>query len=247
MAETRKRTTTTTTKTKAKAEKIEKTDNFEKAEIVPDENVEEKKYTAEDISKVMQMPETQDLIQSMIAKALEEQKKQFVTAVPAHEENVALLYMGTVAADSVVHLNDDLGDIAGRAGTRYIPKRDFLQHLTPSVTKRLKDRRLIVLSGLTDEERERYGVKYEDGELLSPTIYQKLIGMNDDKIAEIFEKACRKHKEIITTIMIDAYQAGDRRVTQSLVQRLNNISKSTDPNGMFRAILKDMARELSDV
>ena len=93
----------------------------------------------------------------------------------------------------------------------------------------------------------KYGVKYEDGELLSPDIYQKLIGMSDDKIAEIFEKACRKHKEIITTIIIDAYQANDRRVTQSLVERLNEISKATDPNGMFRAILKDMARSLSDL
>ena len=231
MAETKKRTTAAA---KTKAVKAE-----------PKEQKEEKKYTAEDISAVMNTPEAQAIIQAMLAKALEEQKNTIVVA-PVQDENVSLLYMGNVASDSVVHLNDTLGDIQGRAGMRYIPKRTFLENLTPSVTKRLKNRRLIVLDGFTDEERERYGVKYTDGELLSPDIYQKLIGMSDDKIAEIFEKACAKHKEIITTMLIDAYQANDRRVTQSLVERLNEISKATDPNGMFRAILKDMARGLSD-
>ena len=239
MAEAKKKTTAA----KPKTAKVEKT--TEKP-VVKEEAKEEKKYTAEDISAVMNTPEAQAMIQALLSKALEEQKKTIVVAA-APDENVSLLYMGNVAADSTVHLNDDLGDIQGRAGMRYIPKHQFLQHITPSVAKRLKNRRLIVLNGLTDEERERYGVKYEDGELLSPDIYQKLIGMSDDKIAEIFEKACRKHKEIITTIIIDAYQANDRRVTQSLVERLNEISKSTDPNGMFRAILKDMARGLSDL
>ena len=231
MAETKKKSTTTRTKTAKPAVSAEKKG--------------EKKYTSEDISNVMQTPEAQSIIQAIVAKALEEQKKQIVS-VPVQEENVSLLYMGAVASDSVVHLNDALGDIQGRAGTRYIPKREFLQNLTASITKRLKDRRLIVISGFTDEERERYGCKYEENELLSPTIYQKLLGMSDDKIAEIFEHACRKHKEIITTLLIDAYQAHDRRITQSLIERLNEISKATDPNGMFRAILKDMARDLSN-
>ena len=215
-----------------------------KAEEKP---AEKKTFTDDEIAAVLQTEKAQDFMQAMIKKALEEQKaQQTVIAAPVAEEMVSLLYMGNVAEGSMVHLNDTLGEIQGRGGLLYIPKRVFLQNLTQPVQRRLKNRRLIVTDGLTDEERERYGVKYEDGELLSQDIYKKLFSYDDDKICEIFDHACRKHKEIIVTLFIDAYQAGHKHVTQSLVERLNEISKKTDPNGMFRAILKDMARVLAD-
>lgn len=239
--------TTTKKKNTAVAEEVKA--DAAKVKISEEKPAEEvkKAYSAEEIAKVIQTDEAQSIIQAIVAKALaDQQKTQTIITVPAKDETVYLLYMGVVAEGSTVFLGDKLGEIQGRGGTRDIPKREFMQNITPAVLKRLKDRRLIVLDGFTDDERERYGVKYTDGELLSPTIYQKLFTYSEDKICEIFYKACKKHKEIIVTLMIDAYMAGNKKVTQSLVERLNTISKETDPEGMFKAILKDMAMNLSN-
>lgn len=256
MAEQKKTTTRKSTAKKSKEitpDVIEevKTPEEETPVEVKTEEKKKKTYTAEDIENVLQSEEAQNAIQAMIAKALAQAQAaqqtipQNVVAIPVKEETVSLLYMGVVAPGSTVHLNDRLGDIQGRAGTRDIPKSEFLQNLTPPVLKRLKDRRLIVLDGLTKDERERYGIEYTEGELLSPQVYHKIFTWDDDKIVEVFTKACKKHKEVITTLVIDAYIAHNKRVTQSLVERLNDASKEADPAGMFTAILKDMARDLA--
>lgn len=242
MAEEVKKTTKKTTSTPKSKEKKATTEEKVKA-------AEEKKtYTAEEIESVLNSPEAQTTLQAMVAKMLAQAQTaqtNNVVAVPIKEETVSLLYMGVVAEGSTVHLNDVLGDIQGRAGTRDIPKREFMQNLTPEVLKRLKDRRLIVLDGLSDDERERYGIQYEEGELLSANVYHKLFSWSDDKIVEVFQKACKKHKDVIATLFIDAYQAHNKHVTQKLVERLNEVSKEADPAGMFTAILKDMARDLA--
>lgn len=201
----------------------------------------------EAVEKMYSESEVQRLIAEQVAKQLANLQTQPIVIKDNSEDYVTLLYMGAVAEGSSVFLGDKLGEIQGRGGTRDIPKKEFLQNITPNVLKRLNDRRLIVISGLTDDERERYNLNYKDGELLSADVYYKLLEMDADKIAKVFDKACFRHKQIIATIFIDAYMAHDNRVNQPLVQRLNEISKKTDKDGMFSAILKDMARALADI
>lgn len=217
------------------AEEIKKTNNTKPA------GESRKTYTEAELHEIVNKA-----VAEAVKAAMQNVQPQTVYVKDKADEYVTLLYMGVVAEGSTVHLNDRLGDIQGRGGTRDIPKKEFLQNLTPGVLDRLKDRRLIVLSGLTDDERERYGLKYEDGELLSPDIYYKLLSLPEDTICKIFKLACPEHKSIIATLYIDAYMAHDNRVNQPLIQRLNNISKETDKDGMFKAILKDMARVLAD-
>lgn len=217
------------------AEEIKKTNNTKPA------GESRKTYTEAELHEIVNKA-----VAEAVKAAMQNVQPQTVYVKDKADEYVTLLYMGVVAEGSTVHLNDRLGDIQGRGGTRDIPKKEFLQNLTPGVLDRLKDRRLIVLSGLTDDERERYGLKYEDGELLSPDIYYKLLSLPEDTICKIFKLACPEHKAIIATLYIDAYMAHDNRVNQPLIQRLNNISKEADKDGMFKAILKDMARVLAD-
>ena len=237
MANTKKTTTATKTTTKRTAEP--------KEPKPVEENIKEKEPSAEEIAAVMKTEAAQAMIAKMIAEAIAKQPQQNFVAVPVQEEMVTLTYMGVVPEGTTVSLGK-LGDMQGRGGTRDIPKKEFFQNLTDPILRRLKDRRLVVLDGLTDEERERYGVKYTDGELLGANIYQKLFALSDDEICEVFDRACYRHKEIITTMFIDAYQNNDPRVTQSLVERLNVLSKKADPDGMFKGILKDMAANLSE-
>ena len=105
---------------------------------------------------------------------------------------------------------------------------------------------MIVVDGLSDDERERYGVKYTDNELASVDIYYKLLSYDEDKIINIFKNVCDSHKTIIASLFKTAYMAHDNRINQPLIERLNKASKAVDANGMFSDILKDMARGLSE-
>lgn len=206
----------------------------------------EKKFSTADIQAVLQTPEAQALMQSMVAQMLAAQQPTVVQVAAQKEEMVTLLYMGAVAEGSRVNLGEKLGEIMGRGGTRSISKTVFFENMTPNVINRLKDRRLIVLDGLTDEERERYGVNYKDGELVSKDIYYKLLDLDENTVVSIFKKACFRHKQLIASLYGDAYNAGDNRINQPLIEKLQNASKAIDKAGMFTAILKDMAKALGD-
>ena len=220
-----------------------------KAAAAPAETAEKKTEKVERTEKTYNASEVEKMIAEAVDKAVADAvagiAKQQAAYRPA-DETVTLLYMGCVAEGSTVPLNEKLGQIQGRGGTRDINKREFLQNLTPNILRRLKDRRLIILDGMTDEERERYGVKYTDGELLGADIYHTLLDMPEEKILAIFDKACYRHKQLIATLFIDAYMARDNRINQYLVQKLNEVSKKTDPEGMFKSILKDMAKGLAE-
>lgn len=210
-------------------------------EITP-ENPTAPQFTQEMISAMMQTPEAQAMMQAMVAEMLAKQPPVIVSA--AKEETVTLLYMGNVAEGSIVELWQGF-EIQGRGGTRDVPKKEFLQKLNHRILNRIKDRRLVIIDGFTDDERERYGVNYADGELCSSDVYYKLLGYPEAKIIDIFKKACFRHKQIIASMFATAYNSHDNRVAQTLVEKLNEISKETEPKGMFSPILKDMARALS--
>lgn len=216
-----------------------------KAKVSDVKTTSKKQYSSEEIANVLNTPEAQATMQKMIAEMLAKQPQPVMQVNYQKEEMVTLLYMGAVAEGSMVTLWEGF-EIQGRGGTRDIPKKEFLQHLSQGVIKRLKDRRLIVVDGLSDDERERYGVKYSDNELASVDIYYKLLSYDEDKIISIFKNVCDSHKTIIASLFKTAYMTHDNRINQPFIERINKASKSVDPKGMFSDILRDMARELSD-
>lgn len=190
-------------------------------------------------------------------KRLAEQQKEFEERLAAQtraymassgSDQVTLLYMGLSMRGASVDLGSkELGTIEGNGGIKFVPKHIFLQNLNETVMKRLRDRRLIVLDGMTDEERERYGISYKDGEILPRDIFNgNLLSMKEEEILRIFKLACKRHKSIVASLIIEAYQNGDNRINQELVEKLNAESKSVDKNGMFTSILKDMGRQMGE-
>lgn len=205
-----------------------------------------KKFSEEEVNEMLAQATEQAAQKAVEAYIASHPVTSVVQVTAQKEEMVTLLYMGAVASGSTVHLGDKLGDIMGRGGTRTISKAVFFENMTPNVLNRLKDRRLIVVDGLTDEERERYGVNYSEGELVSKDIYYKLLDLEADTVVAIFKKACFRHKQLIASLYADAYNAHDNRVNQSLIEKLQKASKAVDGDGMFTAILKDMAKSLGD-
>lgn len=180
-----------------------------------------------------------NMISQAVAKALSQQQQTIVQV--AKEEYVTILYIGAIATGTVVAL-PKWGQITYAGGMLDIPKKDFLQGIGIQVNNELlRKRSLIVLNGLTDEERRRFGVEYKEGECLTTEAFFSLLDFNQDKIVEIFTKLCETHKRTVAKIFMSAYfEKHDNRINRETIRELNKISKVVEQEGLFTPIIEDM-------
>lgn len=174
-------------------------------------------------------------------EAMKQNGGKVVMAKP--EENVELTYIAAVSPNNVLSLGE-YGTLNGVGGYIEVPRKEFGgKFLTPEVRGLLNARRLIVLNGLNEDERKRYGVDYKDGELLDMQMFDRLLDMPLDRLKEIFTKLCPEHRQVVATRFISAYQKGDNRISREKVEPLNDLSKvpgKAEDKGMFYPILAGM-------
>lgn len=116
------------------------------------------------------------------------------------------------------------------------------EFMTPLTMKLIDNRKFIVLSGLSAEQRQQYNCFYKEGEVVRDEgMFDHLLDCDVDSAAEIFELLCPEHQQLVATRFITAYfERHDNRVTRDKVERLNKISKKTDPEGLFTPIVKEI-------
>ncbi len=126
----------------------------------PEETAEEK---AEDTVQEEQIKLTKSELNALIAEAVAAAVKDAkpVLQVAPTEDPVVLLFLGGIMPGSTVALGE-LGSIYRDGGTLTVSKENFFSKLGGTAEYLLRMRQLIVVSGLNDEERERYGVLYKD-------------------------------------------------------------------------------------
>ena len=205
---------------------------------------------AGEINETTKRPATkkysEDEVKAMIAEALEQFKAsqpQTVVQV-AKDEYVTVLFIGAIASGTTVSM-PKWGQINYAGGMLDIPKKEFLQGIGVQVNNALlRERQIIVLSGLTDEERRRFGVDYKEGEYLTDKALYELVGYDTEKVCDIFTKLCDEHKRIVAKVYLTAYfEKQDKRVHRDTVKALNSLSKSVDKDGLFTPIIEDMGRK----
>lgn len=91
---------------------------------------------------------------------------------------------------------------------------------TPTVRKLLADRFLIVLDGLTDDERAQYGVNYKEGEIIDYREFDALLD-NEAELAKRFGKLCQTHKEMVAVRLCERYEAGKLKISRAVIEKLN--------------------------
>lgn len=180
---------------------------------------------------------------------LEQKSQPQVIQISGDEEQVHFLWQAEVANDNVVTFGDRgmYGSIVGKTGSFYVPKRDLSRMLDERTRYFLDKRWLLVISGLTQEEREALGVDYTSGEVLDKGYFDKLVELGDE-IFSLYPALCPSHRRIVAQRYWDAYQKGDGAVTRERVSRLNELSRvAGSEKGEFIRILEDMnAREVSE-
>lgn len=193
--------------------------------------------------------ELEAAIAQAVAKALAEQAKSFSaqgkqepTILHVKEdERVTLLYIGAIAKGTTVTM-PEWGVINLAGGTLSIPKEKFFQGLGNAVNSNLlHERAIIVIDGLTQDEREQFGIPSTNDELTQKEFLQ-LLDFPSNKLVEIFNKVCDEHKKVIAAVISDAYfSEKDHRINFETIKKLNNASKKILKDGLFIDILEDMA------
>ena len=213
---------------------------------------------AGEINETTKRPATkkysEDEVKAMIAEASRKAALEAVEAYKASQpqtvvqvakdEYVTVLFIGAIASGTTVSM-PRWGQINYAGGMLDIPKKEFLQGIGVQVNNALlRERQIIVLSGLTDEERRRFGVDYKEGEYLTDKALYELVGYDTEKVCDIFTKLCDEHKRIVAKVYLTAYfEKQDKRVHRDTVKALNSLSKSVDKDGLFTPIIEDMGRK----
>ena len=159
-----------------------------------------------------------------------------------------LLWQAEVADDNVVAFGEGgrYGVVKGKRGEFYMPKTDFSTIMDERVRFFLDNRWLIVLDGLTDEEREAYGVDYKDGEYLDKKAFAKLIEIGAD-ILNIYPHLCDGNKRMVSQRYADAFNNG-QYIDRAVVEKLNEMSKTkANPRGDFVQIVEALNKQVEGI
>lgn len=202
----------------------------EEVELKAEEKPVKREYTEAEI---------QAIVAAAVKNALAEQKK-----ADDPDGMVTLLFLGGIAPGTTVTL-DGMGRIPRDGNTLTVTKRDFFQNLGAQTDLLLRKRKLIVTDGLTNEERERYGVLYKDNELLSATVYQKLPDYDTEKLSGVYEKLCPEHRELVRRVLHTGAMDGDWRVSADKLKAIIRIDRAGGLKGTpLEEDLKRLAGEL---
>lgn len=157
------------------------------------------------------------------------------------EPMVKLLYLDSAIENNEIPIGG--GRVISGSGRRFSVKLSDFEgtFLTPLVMKLLKKRKFIVLDGLTQEQREQYGVDYRKGEvLLNESLFEWFFTAPVAEVKAVFKDLCFEHREMVSARFLEAFEQGDNRLTRDRIEALNEVSKKdyADGKGAFTPILE---------
>jgi hypothetical protein len=178
---------------------------------------------------------SEEQVQAMIAKAVADAMKSAVVeekpqaaSVPATTDVVTMRFADEVNDNNEIYLGKDgkYGHIIGKRWTGQVPKMAFIGDFrTPLIQTLLKNRNLIVIDGLTDEERRLYGVMYSDGEFIDEKLYDRMLRMDEESLVALYKGLCPEWRRMLAVRFAEAYDTKKLRVTRDALLALNKISR----------------------
>lgn len=224
-----------------------------RTEETPSENVSNVSETpSENVTKPAPDPVVEalkaqnELLQRQI-DAMQEQllalQRPQVIQVAADTERVYFLWQAEVADYNLVTFGPGgmYGSITGKTGTFSVPKNEMSRILDDRTRRFLEKRWLIVVDGLSDDERESLDVAYKDGEILDRKVFARMVDLPKDEISEVYRKLCKSHKEMVGIRFYEAWLNRNENVTREKVIALRNITRDEGLDiKAFQQILQEM-------
>lgn len=200
----------------------------------------EKTYTEGEVAELVRKA-AEDAVKKAMASVPQQSTTPNIIQYVGDTEKVQFLWQAEVADDNVVLFGDGgmYGQVVGKSGTFFVPKSELSRVLTDVNRVYLKRRWLIVVSGLTDEEREALGVNYREGEILDKRAFAKMVELGDELLG-IYPRLCEGHKRMVAQRYMEAYTNNSPYVTRERVMKLNAMSREGGGKGDFAPILEKM-------
>lgn len=228
MAETKKKSTS--------AKTVEKEIASSAPEKAKAEQTKEKTYTEAEMEAILEKA-----VAAALEKAKAEQTPQ-VVQVATDVEKVQFLFQAEVSDENIYEIGPQgmYGRIVGKTGSFTVPKSDLSRVMDSMFRLLLEKRWIIAVDGLSEEEREIYGVNYKEGEILDKRGFARMVEQGD-KMLEVYPKLCKGHREMVAKRYHEAYAAKNQYVTREIVVELNRLSKELGSNdGDFTDIIESM-------
>lgn len=168
----------------------------------------------------------QEQLQAALA-AQAAQPAQVIQVLTPDSEKVTLRFQAPVADDNVAVFGPSglYGQVTGKTGTVVVPKAEWSRFYTDSVRRMIDRRWLVVLTGMSDDERKLFRCEYKKGELLDEKAFAGLLDMGEE-LLRIFPDLCISHQRMVGKAFWEAYNQGDSRANnRDLVVKLNELSK----------------------
>ena len=201
--------------------------------------------THEQVQQMMKEAAAAAVAEAM--KNLPPQQPQ-VVQVMADTEKVVLRWMAPVADDNVAVFgaNGMYGQVTGKNGTVIVPKGEWSRFYDETMRRFIDRRWLVVLSGMTDEERMLYHCDYRKGEIMDEKGFANIFRMGEE-LLPYFDALCTEHQEMVARSFCEAAEKGELDGDwRPLVKKLNAMNKKRYKDapendirrkGMFRPVL----------
>lgn len=202
-------------------------------------------YTAEQVAQMVQEAAAKAVAEAM--KSIPQQPQ--VVQVMADTEKVVMRWMAPVADDNVAVFgqNGMYGQVTGKNGTVIVPKSEWSRFYDETMRRFMERRWLVVLSGMSDDERALYHCDYRKGEIMDEKAFANIFIMRDG-LLDVFDDLCTEHQEMVAKSFWEAAQDGKLDGSwRGLVKALNAKNKKrykdvpagdVRKKGMFQPVIE---------
>lgn len=209
-------------------------------------------YTAKQVAQMVQEAAAKAVAEAM--KSIPQQPQ--VVQVMADTEKVVMRWMAPVADDNVAVFgqNGMYGQVTGKNGTVIVPKSEWSRFYDETMRRFMERRWLVVLSGMSDDERALYHCNYRKGEIMDEKAFANIFIMRDG-LLDVFDDLCTEHQEMVAKSFWEAAQDGKLDGSwRGLVKALNAKNKKrykdvpagdVRKKGMFQPVI-DMLNGAED-
>lgn len=188
-------------------------------------------YTQEEVNAIVEQAVSKAVAEAVAKVMAEAAAKQQTNVVQISTDKplVKMLFLDDCSDDNVLGfgVNNKYGTITGPVGYINVPKDEWLGEFRDNLVQMLlRERKLIVLDGLTDEERSMHGLDYKPGEVLDEQMFRNMLD-HMDELPEIFKKLCPSVRAVVAARLQTAYDANDPRIlgNRDIIVKINKISK----------------------
>lgn len=158
---------------------------------------------------------------------------------------VKIIYIDSVIPNNEIPIGNGRR-ITGSGRIFSVPMEQFEgEFMTPLTMALIDERKFIVLSGLSDEQRYQYNCYYDEGEVVRDEgTFDMLFTMPTEQAVAVFSALCPEHQQLAATRFITAYfDKHDNRITREKVEALHKASKVHDAEGLFKPIVEDFNKK----